>query len=354
MGALEGVARGFNQFSQNALNTTMKLAEFQEQSKRRAVEQDHIDRQNKLIDMKTKEFERDRELMPIEETLSQIGITSPEEHALVLKNMNPMEIENVGGTNYIQRQNAKQFWGTKQSDPNFNIGLGEIRTSNADKGIKQIDAQLQNPESKLKPEQIDALQKQRVALVEQRTQLANAIKKEQARLTTENMKVVGGTAIDPTQTDEEGNPKVLFDGRKAESREVGASGWGTYDKKTGKPIWLKPEKSSGGGTQPKGGGSGKPVQDEIKRLKEFRKTHENNLGDEGLKKVDALISGVMNGTVKPGTVVYPDVVEDGRLVHGAKGKALQGAESKKDKFGYVIGEQKNGYKYIGNDQWQKL
>jgi len=57
---------------------------------------------------------------------------------------------------------------------------------------------------------------------------------------------------------------------------------------------------------------------------------------------------------------FSDEVEQGKLIEKHKrfltGKtgSPEKPKGQKDKFGYIIGEEKQGYKYIGNDRWQKL
>lgn len=214
MGTFEGFARGFNQFSQNALQTSVNLANFREQARQRALQQEHLEKQNKLVEMQMKSIERDNELIPVQDSLTKLGFSSPEEHQLFLQKINPMDVEYIEGTHYITRKAGKDYFAKLANDPDFNLSIGQVRFANANKAIAEIDAQLQNANNKLKPEQIDALTKQRESLINQKTALANQMRQERGKLLTQNIKIVGGMAIDPTSVDEAGNPRIVAESSK--------------------------------------------------------------------------------------------------------------------------------------------
>ncbi|MFA5340415.1 MAG: hypothetical protein WC332_01435 [Clostridia bacterium] len=383
MGFLDsGIGEGLNQATGTISKTALNLAELQQQGRHmRALEDeskqrvalegqrlnmqiDQNDRENKILDMKIQQQEKENQLIPIEESLTRLGFSSPEEHKHFIEKLNPLEVENIGGVNYISRKSGVDNFQKLAQDPEFNVSLGTIRMGNIDKGMKQIDAQLNNPESKLKPEQIVELQKQRVALVDQRTALANQVKMEQRKLKGSSLVQMGkGGLYDPI------NEEVIG-GQDAE--EWSAPYKGSVG---GKQVMLQKNKSTGQvkavaqdvSTTTKEGGGEKDARSKknegIKELKEFLKQNETNMTPEGIKQTRALISRVQNGTVDPDTIIYPDVaVGESGMTHSAKGKAIQAQQNKSNtqktglpKAGQVV----DGYKFKGGNpadkkNWEKV
>jgi hypothetical protein len=267
MGLLDsGIGEGLNQASGTILQTGMNLMKFKQdklmQEQKLQIEQDHVSRANKLLDMQIAEKQKSEELVPIEETLSKFGFKSPEEHQLFISKV-PLDIEQIGGVNYIPRGKGIAALQKHSSDPEFNIQLGEIRTSNFNKTITEIDNQLGSPDSKLKPEQVQQLQEQRAALVTQRTQTANAMKIEQLKLKNARLINVpqGTDVIDPLNPE-----KPVYSNPKEAKPE--------------KPLVI-PE----GGVLM--GADGKPI---YKNPKTFKDTEDNSKVDKAVDKADKKIS----------------------------------------------------------------
>jgi len=190
-----GIWQGAEKATGNMLNVGMGLMKYKQDQ---AIEQqklqaytEHMNRQNKLLDMTIQEQQRDNELIPIHENLSRLGFKSAEEQNLFLEKLNPLDVEDIGGVKYIKRKTGVENFKTLAVDPEFNIKLGIVRTDNVNKSLAQIDAVLSNPESKLKPEQIQQLQKQKDEFIQHRTQLANAIKMEQMKIKAKNLIPMG-------------------------------------------------------------------------------------------------------------------------------------------------------------------
>jgi hypothetical protein len=258
-----GIAEGLNQTTGNMVNMGMQLYQHKAQQaiqqERLRVEQETATRRNKLLDMQIAQHQKETELIPIETQLTKLGFTSPEEHQLFMSKI-PLDIEEVAGTKYVQRKKGVEHFTKLAADPEFNIDLGNIRTKNIDKEL----AQLSNPETtaKLKPEELQKVEQQKTALIEQKTMLANQMKIEQ-------LKIKGGRLINVPQGTKTIDPvtgETVADNPKEESN-VAFSGGSSFDKRTGKPIYIKPEK----GRDP-----------EVKAEKE-------------IEKADKRIQGVING-----------------------------------------------------------
>jgi len=350
MGLLDsGIGEGLNQATGTIAKTALNLAELQQQGRHmRALEANDVQRlqlegqrvnmevaqhekQGKMIDMEIARKQKEDALIPIEESLTRLGFASPEEHKLFIEKLNPLEVENVGGVNYISRKSGVDNFQKLAQDPEFNVSLGTIRMTNSDKGISQIDAQLSNPESKLKPEQIVELQKQRVALVDQRTALANQVKMEQRKIKAKNLVPMGKGGLYNTDTEE------IIQGDNATEK------WSDpYEGKIGgKKVMLKRNLTTNEvkpvaqdvsttvkiDTSEKSARSKK--NDGIKELKEFLKENQDNMTPEDITKTKALISAVQNDTLNPDNIVYLDTpVGETGMTHSAKGRAIQAKQGK--------------------------
>lgn len=231
-----GIAEGLNQTTGNMVNMGMQLYQHKAQQaiqqERLRVEQETATRRNKLLDMQIAQHQKETELIPIETQLTKLGFTSPEEHQLFMSKI-PLDIEEVAGTKYVQRKKGVEHFTKLAADPEFNIDLGNIRTKNIDKEL----AQLSNPETtaKLKPEELQKVEEQKTALIEQKTMLANQMKIEQ-------LKIKGGRLINVPQGTKTIDPvtgETVADNPKEEEGLV-VVGHDVLDKKTRKRVYRAP------------------------------------------------------------------------------------------------------------------
>ena len=231
-----GIAEGLNQTTGNMVNMGMQLYQHKAQQaiqqERLRVEQETATRRNKLLDMQIAQHQKETELIPIETQLTKLGFTSPEEHQLFMSKI-PLDIEEVAGTKYVQRKKGVEHFTKLAADPEFNIDLGNIRTKNIDKEL----AQLSNPETtaKLKPEELQKVEQQKTALIEQKTMLANQMKIEQ-------LKIKGGRLINVPQGTKTIDPvtgETVADNPKEEEGLV-VVGHDVLDKKTRKRVYRAP------------------------------------------------------------------------------------------------------------------
>ena len=231
-----GIAEGLNQTTGNMVNMGMQLYQHKAQQaiqqERLRVEQETATRRNKLLDMQIAQHQKETELIPIETQLTKLGFTSPEEHQLFMSKI-PLDIEEVAGTKYVQRKKGVEHFTKLAADPEFNIDLGNIRTKNIDKAL----AQLSNPETtaKLKPEELQKVEEQKAALIEQKTMLANQMKIEQ-------LKIKGGRLINVPQGTKTIDPvtgETVADNPKEEEGLV-VVGHDVLDKKTRKRVYRAP------------------------------------------------------------------------------------------------------------------
>ena len=231
-----GISEGLNQTTGNMVNMGMQLYQHKAQQaiqqERLRVEQETATRRNKLLDMQIAQQQKETELIPIETQLTKLGFTSPEEHQLFMSKI-PLDIEEVAGTKYVQRKKGVEHFSKLAADPEFNIDLGNIRTKNIDKAL----AQLSNPETiaKLKPEELQKVEQQKAALIEQKTMLANKIKIEQ-------LKIKGGRLINIPQGTKTIDPvtgETVADNPKEEEGLV-VVGHDVLDKKTRKRVYRAP------------------------------------------------------------------------------------------------------------------
>lgn len=360
MGLLDsGIGEGLNQASGTILQTGMNLMKFKQdklmQEQKLQIEQDHVSRANKLLDMQIAEKQKLEELVPIEETLSKFGFKSPEEHQLFISKV-PLDIEQIGGVNYIPRGKGIVALQKHSSDPEFNIQLGEIRTSNFNKTITEIDNQLGSPDSKLKPEQVQQLQKQRAALVTQRTQTANAMKIEQLKLKNARLINVpqGTDVIDPLNPEKpvysnpkEAKPPVIKSVDRGNVVDIYTDGVLTSTKPKGKAPASSDSREQ------------KELNSTIAKLDKYTSFYvaqnkelekkDDDASKERIAYNNTQIEAVAQAKtdVLTGAKSPKDVWVDNKKTTSPQPKG------KKDKFGFVLGETKQGYKYIGNDQWQK-
>lgn len=259
-----GISEGLNQTTGNMVNMGMQLYQHKAQQaiqqERLRVEQETATRRNKLLDMQIAQQQKETELIPIETQLTKLGFTSPEEHQLFMSKI-PLDIEEVAGTKYVQRKKGVEHFTKLAADPEFNIDLGNIRTKNIDKAL----AQLSNPETtaKLKPEELQKVEEQKAALIEQKTMLANKMKIEQ-------LKIKGGRLINVPQGTKTIDPvtgETIADNPKEDG--VAFSGGSSFDKKTGKPIYIKPDK----------GGNAEAKRDAREAKKEQLKIYDDAIKD---------------------------------------------------------------------------
>jgi len=231
-----GIAEGLNQTTGNMVNMGMQLYQHKAQQaiqqERLRVEQETATRRNKLLDMQIAQQQKETELIPIETQLTKLGFTSPEEHQLFMSKI-PLDIEEVAGTKYVQRKKGVEHFSKLAADPEFNIDLGNIRTKNIDKAL----AQLSNPDTiaKLKPEELQKVEQQKAALIEQKTMLANQMKIEQ-------LKIKGGRLINVPQGTKTIDPitgETVADNPKEEEGLV-VVGHDVLDKKTRKRVYRAP------------------------------------------------------------------------------------------------------------------
>ena len=231
-----GISEGLNQTTGNMVNMGMQLYQHKAQQaiqqERLRVEQETATRRNKLLDMQIAQQQKETELIPIETQLTKLGFTSPEEHQLFMSKI-PLDIEEVAGTKYVQRKKGVEHFTKLAADPEFNIDLGNIRTKNIDKAL----AQLSNPETtaKLKPEELQKVEQQKTALIEQKTMLANQMKIEQ-------LKIKGGRLINVPQGTKTIDPvtgETVADNPKEEEGLV-VVGHDVLDKKTRKRVYRAP------------------------------------------------------------------------------------------------------------------
>ena len=231
-----GISEGLNQTTGNMVNMGMQLYQHKAQQaiqqERLRVEQETATRRNKLLDMQIAQQQKETELIPIETQLTKLGFTSPEEHQLFMSKI-PLDIEEVAGTKYVQRKKGVEHFTKLAADPEFNIDLGNIRTKNIDKAL----AQLSNPETtaKLKPEELQKVEEQKAALIEQKTMLANQMKIEQ-------LKIKGGRLINVPQGTKTIDPitgETIADNPKEEEGLV-VVGHDVLDKKTRKRVYRAP------------------------------------------------------------------------------------------------------------------
>ena len=110
-------------------------------------------------DLELKEYERQRELLPLKETARRFGFKSDKEISY-LESLYPGDVEYIQDDPYVQRGTLIKRFDEIKGDPKVNIKIGEIRTEEIKKNISAIDDQLTNQEiaGKLKPEQAQALQ----------------------------------------------------------------------------------------------------------------------------------------------------------------------------------------------------
>jgi hypothetical protein len=197
-----GFWTGLNQTTGQALSTGMKLMEYAGEQRHRAaveanqaaqlqIQKDQAEMQDRLFKVQVEQAEKNTALVPIDETLSRIGFTTPEEHKL-FKEKTLLHVENIGGVDYIQRGKGTELFQTFSQDPVFNIELGTIKTNNLNKGIDAIKSQFADPEisGKMKPEQRQSLEAQYNALIDERTKIANAMKNEQGKLRARNKELM--------------------------------------------------------------------------------------------------------------------------------------------------------------------
>ena len=241
-----GIAEGLNQTTGNMVNMGMQLYQHKAQQaiqqERLRVEQETATRRNKLLDMQIAQHQKETELIPIETQLTKLGFTSPEEHQLFMSKI-PLDIEEVAGTKYVQRKKGVEHFTKLAADPEFNIDLGNIRTKNIDKEL----AQLSNPETtaKLKPEELQKVEQQKTALIEQKTMLANQMKIEQ-------LKIKGGRLINVPQGTKTIDPvtgETVADNPKEEEGLV-VVGHDVVDKKTRKRVYRAPFAPSASSQEP--------------------------------------------------------------------------------------------------------
>lgn len=232
--------------------------------------------------------QKDAELIPFNETLAKLGYTSPEEQEYFKKKAG-LNVEEIGGVNYIQRGIGIKLYNELSADPVSNLEVGAIKTTNLNKEIAEISSQLNNPEisGKLKPEQIQELQKQHDMLVDQRTKLANAIKQEQIRLNAKN-KDSFETMYDPVkktyvrvnkyeptpeglvpmeirkeQVAREGKPQIVPEGAVVLGQD-------------GRPVYKNPRTRAAGGGNGGGNGGGssdKAVTQTVNKIRAWQREH---------------------------------------------------------------------------------
>lgn len=178
----QALATGMNVLQyKNQQNTNE--ARLQMEGQRLQMAQDQADQTNKILKIKAAQAEDDAKLIPVDSSLDAIGLKYPEEKAY-LKNKVALDIKNIGGLDYIGNAVGKKALYSYMSDPQTNIDIGNIRTSKINEQMAGIDAQLNNPETsgKLKPEQVQQLQQQKQALMQEHAKVANAIDSEDRKL----------------------------------------------------------------------------------------------------------------------------------------------------------------------------
>lgn len=306
---------GAERASGTILNTVSNLKALQQQGKhQRALEANDMQRlemqkahydsinQEREMEMRQKEValaQAQEDMKPVDADLflSSKGFTAGQIKYVKDVASKGGLIEQDGQYSYVPKKAGAEFLGKFVADPEHNVNLGRIGMQEIDAQRAQIAQALADP--KLKPEDAQKLKAQDAELANKRTDLFHRTKLSQQEFDAKSKPVEEKKNI--SHVDLGDRVDIYQNGELIGTKRKGMT-----------PA--QANKSSEGGK----GGSKNPIQDEIKKLKDFRKTHEANLGEEGLMKVDALISGVMNGKIKPGTIEYPDVVDNGRLVHKKK------------------------------------
>ena len=195
-----GIGIGFGQAMEKLPGLALNLAQMQQQGQHiRALEADSASRlaldqkkfeldktssgirddlvqqQAKAAELATNQLKKDTELVPVDYMLDKLGYKTPAQKEW-WKKKGAIHIENQGGVDYVQRKKGVDLYTTLEKDPEANLEIGRIQTDDLSKAISEIDTQMSNPESKLKPEQVQQLTAQKEALVMERTRIANAMK----------------------------------------------------------------------------------------------------------------------------------------------------------------------------------
>lgn len=182
-----GISQGLNQATGTMLNTGMQLYQHKAkqaiQQEQLRIEQEESARRNKLLDMEIAQKQDDTRLIDVEDQLDRIGFKSPEEKQWWYSQPEiQLDIQEFGGRKTLQKKKAIDHLINIAKDPAKNIELGNIRLTNYSKQIDSIEQQLADPESKLKPEQVDTLNKQLAVLKQQRITSINHIAQEQKKI----------------------------------------------------------------------------------------------------------------------------------------------------------------------------
>lgn len=220
-----GMWQGLEKATGVMANTGMDLLRMKQQENQQAIQnedakarlqmaQEQADRERKAAELQRKKMEDDEKLIDVDENLSAYGISSPKEIEY-MKRRAIVDIEKIGGRDYIKKSRGRETFQKDIRDPQVQYDIGNMKIENIDEQVQQIDAQLKNPEAKLKPEQVKQMSEQRMMLMKARTNIANGIKSAEAQL------------------------------KIKEEMPFGAAGGGVvYDKRTGRPSYIPPQKNT--------------------------------------------------------------------------------------------------------------
>jgi hypothetical protein len=265
-----GISEGLNQTTGNMVNMGMQLYQHKAQQaiqqERLSVEQETATRRNKLLDMQIAQQQDDVKLIDVDDQLDRLGFKSKAQKDWWYSQPDiQLDIEEFGGRKTLQKKKAIEHFMNVAKSPEKNIELGNIRLNEYTEGIDGITKQLSDPESKLKPEQVDALNKQLEGLKQARINTINHVKLEQ-------LKIKGGRLINVPQGTKTIDPitgETVADNPKEEEGLV-VVGHDVLDKKTRKRVYRAPFAPTSSSQEP------------------------GKLTDIQKKRIDVLSSGIKN------------------------------------------------------------
>lgn len=141
----------------------------------REVERDRLVNRKNEIDIA--ESEKKTRLLPVMESFKAVGITNKNEQDYIIKYAGPYVEKSPTGQLVIQADYAQELWKRLQKDEKAGLDLAQMQGTNSALAIEKIDAALNNPEAKLKPDDKERMMAERTNHVVQMTAAENVIRK---------------------------------------------------------------------------------------------------------------------------------------------------------------------------------